>query len=289
MTTKFFALYFKNLPLEPHFGYFSRWYMPALMASPDVLGILGTLYPEFDEWYNKEKTLLDWIRRSEYTEKIVEADKTLDQALSAFWSQVRAASFSPAQASRDAVTRLELLHRQFGYVQKKPYETAASDVVEILEMLEPGGERAADVTTLGLTDWVTSIRIAYELFNTLFHSRNTEWMNRPAYTFRDVRPGIEGVYHRMVQLIEANAVAGEKATECMAFIDRLNPEIKRLNEQYHRARKDLSVNAQPEPIPTQFYTGQPITPTPQVYFITEYRATVLLSWGRTIILPTRTT
>jgi hypothetical protein len=280
MATQFFALHFKNLPIDPHFGYFSRWFVPELTNYPAVSAIVADLRPEFNEWYEKEKTLLDWVRRSEYTVKIAEANKALDQALSAFWAQVRSASFLSSTEQRDAAARLELVHRRYGYIQKKPYETEASDVLEILGMLEIGGERAADVAILELNTWVLPIRVAYTAFNNLFHNRNAEWMNRPNYTFRDVRPGIEGVYHRMVRLIESNAVAGPTADMCEAFIDRLNPEIKHLNEQYHRARKDLSANVQPEPIPTQDYIGEPITPTPKVYFITPEKATILLELGK---------
>jgi hypothetical protein len=279
MKTKFVALYFRTLPMEPRVRFFSEYFLPALEASPEVSAIVASLLPECNEWLHKERALRQWIRRSEYTTKIADASGRLDRALSDFWKQVGAAACNADVARHDAVVRLDIVRRNYGYIQRKPYETKASDVVEILEKLETGGERAGDVTLLGLASWVASIRVAYNLFNDLFHARNTERIRKPAYNFRQIRGGIEGVYHRMVSLIESHTEAGNRTEACRQFIETINPQIEYLNDMYHSGRHDIA-GANTEAIEPQRLTGELLTPTPKVYFVTEQQALVPLVLGK---------
>jgi hypothetical protein len=55
-----------------------------------------------------------------------------------------------------------------------------------------------------------------------------------------------------------------------------------MNEQFHRAKKDLSTSDHTvvEPIPTQPYTERPVTVIPNVYYREEGKETVRLSLGK---------
>jgi hypothetical protein len=54
-----------------------------------------------------------------------------------------------------------------------------------------------------------------------------------AKTFKDVHKGIVGVYHQVEAIINAETRMNISSS-CDTFINHLNPEIERLNEEYHR-------------------------------------------------------
>jgi hypothetical protein len=279
MKTKMTALYFNFLPADPHLGFFTRHFLPALDASAEVSTIVAPLRPELNEWLEKERTLARWVRRSEYTKKIEEANTRLDTACTAFWSQVRSAAFYADTAMHDAAERLDIVRRNYGHVQRKPYETKTTDIITILEKLEPGGECSDDVATLGLAIWIIPIRAAYNDFNTLLHARNNERINKPNYTFRQVRRGLENVYHRAIRLIEAGALMGNSTEACRQFIEKISVPIEYLNAQYYNTRQDIAT-AEPEAIEPLPFTGQPLTPTPKVYYVNPQQDVVPLELGR---------
>jgi hypothetical protein len=220
---------------------------------------------------------MKWVKRNDLTEKIAEADHRLDRALVALKAQVHALLYSPDTSIAEAAHRVDIMLKNYGHVYDKPYEEQEGDIRAILSQFAT--TYAADMALLsGVSACVTELQNAFTEFQQLLAQRDTHSLQKPEETFPAVRRGIEKVYRQIVTLIDAGA-ALNTSPEFAELIDKLNPEIERLNNEFHRVRREIA-EAQPEPISQQQYTGQPVTPTPQVYYLTPHDGTVKLELGK---------
>jgi hypothetical protein len=276
--TKFKSLVFRSLPNAAHYNFCAQVNQKLALVPSTVASVLGQLPSQFNAWFVKETALMEWVRRSELTAQIAEADTRMDHALVGLNAQVHAATYSVDPVIAQAANRLEMMLEGYGHVYKKPYEEQDGDVRAILMQITTGGHYVGDINTLGLTAWVTELQAAFTLFNQLLSQRDTWSQGKPAEGFPAVRRGIEDIYHQITRKIESGSEISVSASDFNAFINGLNPEIERLNNEFHRIRHDIA-NAQPEPIPQQAYTEQPVTPTPAVYYVTS-GGTVKLELGK---------
>jgi hypothetical protein len=108
--------------------------------------------------------------------------------------------------------------------------------------------------------------------------RGAQWQQKPAENFKAVRRGIETTYHRIVTRTNAAAELN-LSPDFAAFINKLNPVIEHLNAEFHRVRHKFAATAVVQ-IPPQPYTGEPVTPTPEVYYTTPKGAVEKLTLGQ---------
>lgn len=276
---KFKSLLFRILPNAAHFNYFSQVSIHLSAAGSAVLAALGDLTAQLNMWLNKETALMEWVKKSILTGQIAEADHRVDQALVALNAQVHAMEYNPVPAKAEAAHGLKIMLKNYGSVYSKPYEEQEGDVRAILLQLR--GAYSADVTLLGLSAYVDELDVAFEEFRQQLAQRDTKSLQKPDETFPTVRRGIEAVYHRMVTLVDAGA-ALNTSPDFAALIDKLNPEIERLNAEFHRHRKDIGAGdaCVVEPISTQPYTGKAVTVLPRVYYREEGKPTVELVFSK---------
>jgi hypothetical protein len=276
---KFKAILFKTLPNAAHFNFCSQVSIHVSGAGAAVLSALGDVPAQFNAWLNKEAALMEWVRKSILTDQISEADHRMDQALVALKAQVRAQEYSPVPERVQTAHDLNLMLKNYGRVYLKPYEAEEGDVRTILVQLQ--GTYLQDVQLLDLYPYVNELNVAYEAFRQLLAQRDAKSVQKPAENFPTVRRGIETEYHRLATLVDAGA-ALNTSPDFAALIDKLNPEIDRLNTEFHHARKDIGVGEAcvVEPIPTQPYTGKSVTVLPKAYYRTEGKPTVELVFAK---------
>jgi hypothetical protein len=276
---KLFVLNFKLLPFPAHFDFFMK--LSSLLASSgDALrASVEPLMNDFNAWLAKEDAVMQWIRKSVLTEQIAEADRQIDRLLVGINAIVKAALHSSLSAIVDAAQKVHIMLKQYGRISRESYDEEAGDVRAVLEQFD--GPYAAEVITLGLTDWKNELSMAFNYFEDLLRRRETERGTKPSFTAQDVRKGLEEVYHQMTEIINANSVLGT-SPDFPAFIDILNQDIERLNTEFSKTRKDLGRGDHTviEPLGTQPYTGKPVTPLPVAYYREEGRAAVELVFGK---------
>jgi hypothetical protein len=248
-----------------HFEFFRK--LAALLADAGeaLTAAVAALMPDFNMWLAREKDVTDWVRKSDLTKQIAAADRELTRVLVGINTGVEFNFHSSAPAIRAAAERVYIMMKNYGHVASEAYDEKAADAQKLLEQFT--GPYAQDMSYLALSSWPAQLRTALNAFNNLIRQREDKQMEKPPYSSDEVRKGMEGVYHPMMNVIESNAVAGT-SPEFLAFINYLNPDIDRLNAEHHRALKDLSESDHTvvEPIQTQTYTEQPITPIPVVYY-----------------------
>jgi hypothetical protein len=226
-------LYLWLLPMAAHFAYFSTVSESLSKAGAAVQAALAPLTPELALWLAKEEALMQWMRKSALTEKIAGADRQIDRALVSINAVVEAARYAQDPGIKNAANSVYIMLRNYGRVSRKPYDEQAGDLRLLLAQF--GDQYSAAATLIGLTPEVARLQAAFDLFETLFHQRGAERVRKPAYTFRDVRKGIERVYHLMTPRINAGSLL-DVSPDFGAFIDRLNPDIDRLNAEFKRHR-----------------------------------------------------
>jgi hypothetical protein len=275
---KFKKLGFSKLPNAAHY-FFCRKVSQQLAASPStVTSVLGPYPAQFNTDLAEEKKCMDWVALIVLTEDIREAGKRMDHGVTAIRIQVHAQEYNPAQAICEAARRVYAMLQHYGRIIRKPYEEQEGDVLAILEQLQSGGAYYGDANTLGIYPLVSELQSAFTLFQQLLRQRDRKSLLKPSKTFRRVRRDLEASYYPMVELIDAGAALNTPSAFA-TFINDLNPEIERLNAEFHPVRIDISA-CEPEPIQPQAYTGLPLTPSPVVLFRTPHDGTVRLELGR---------
>ncbi len=92
------------------------------------------------------------------------------------------------------------------------------------------GKYASQVTTLGLTLFVTQMKEANERVRTLIRQRVNERMGIAVGALKTARTNTDAAYHNLVQMVNALAlVHGD--TDYAAFIDYVNAEITRYKRE----------------------------------------------------------
>ena len=271
------SLLFNWLPNAAHYNFFmSLAYAPASAA---VKAALGALNQELGVWLAKASALMDWVKRSVLTAQIAEADHRMDQALVALNAQVRAQTYNHTADIATAAHDIYVMLKNYGRVYTKPYEEQEGNVRAIVDQLL--GTYAAGVTLLGIGAYLSELQDAFIEFRTLLGQRDAKVVTKPEDSFPVVRRGLENVYHRMTVIINAGAALNTDPGFA-ALIDVLNPEIDRLNNEYHRARKDISVGEHcvVEPIDTQAFTERAVTPIPVAYYREDGKETKRLVFAK---------
>lgn len=218
---------------------------------------------------------MDWQRKSDLTAAIAAANQRLDKALTGLSRLVESERHNIQPAVAEAAVRIHNMLHNYGRVTQKSYDRELEDVKAILRRLN--GDLAADAQTTGVKAWIPEITAARAELAALIEERNVKSLDKPEMNFRETRAAIEKIWREIVKSVNGG-VALHFSDEFEMFINSLNPEIERLNNEYHRVKTDIAA-CEPEAVPPQPYTGYPCTPVPKVLFVTK-DGTVRLELGK---------
>jgi hypothetical protein len=272
---KFTALMFRSLPNEAHYSFFDRAVKEIDSAGAAVKTSLGPLVAELKEWFVKETACIAWYSKSSLTDRIAEARDRLNHAIVGLSAQVRSLRYSTNPDMASAADRLYIMLKSYGRVIRKPYMQEAGAVQAILAHLN--GDLAGDVRTVGIAERVADTGNALTGFVALIEAREAQSLKKPGQSSREVRYGIEKVWHQTVTIVNSGA-ALNLSPDFESLINALNPEIEYLNSEFHSARYSIKT-ARLTPVAPQPYSGQACTPVPDVFFDTP-KETVKLELGK---------
>jgi hypothetical protein len=269
MIKKLRALYYKALTLAAHFEYYTNTVARLSTAGEAVQEVIELYMPELRQRLAEEETVLRWEHVSELTVQIAETNRSIDNLLVAINALVAAGRHSTGSAIKASAEKVFHKIKSYGRITEENYEAKAGDVRALIKDLTT--DLAHDADNLGIGLQVQLLGVALNKFTSLIEQRLNEQVEKPPYTAGEARLRTQTAWLPIETVINANAVTNEAADEFGAFIDIQNLEIARYNEAFHRATKDISVSGRTliAAIPTQIYTGQPITPIPEIWFIDE--------------------
>jgi hypothetical protein len=267
------------LLLAAHYEFFAD--VDARMAATGEAfqAAVAALLPGYRARLAEEEAVLRWTRKSELTEQIVKADAEIERVMVAMNGVVQTGRHSAMPAIKASGDKVYHKLQEYGPITRKPYTEQAGDLRALLK--DFAGSYAQDVANLGMAMWVQFLQAAFDTFVSLIAQRDNEQVEKPACTAKQARKAMEGAWRPLADTINVNALAGV-SPEFAAFIERLNPEIARINAEVHPTKKDLSVAGRVvfAEIDTLFYTGKPITVIPKVYYRVEGEEAVELALGK---------
>jgi hypothetical protein len=265
----------KNLPNGTYYT-FAKSFSYDVAEESDIVTLLGADLTEYNTLETLFEKHLEWVNKSPDTELIIAADKRLDEAITGLSSQTGAATRDLNPSKAESARLLLVMLKNYRNIITKPYDDEIALANAILSHLK--GDCLVYVNTLGFANWTLEIQASLDAFVALIARRDAHNALKPESNIKTIRLKMDVIYHRMVKKINSAATLGTM-TSIFRLIEKLNPEITRLNAQYRRAKNDIALS-EPAPIEQQEYTGEPITPMPEVFYTSEKTGTVKLVLGK---------
>jgi len=237
-----------------------------------VKALVAVLLARFDTLLELESLLVVHTRKLPFTKQLAAEDSRIGRAVVAIGSAIRAGRhhFDP-----DVVRAARILYirmNDFGYINSKPYADQ-STAVELF-VIDLQTVHAAEVAILQLEPLVNELDMAGNAFRTVYNARITELAKLPKDKLTDVRRSIDAVYHKIIEILESDTVLNGDAL-CGEFLKRQNVNVDEYKKYDHPVRHDIH-HADIAPLAILTYTGQAITPLPEVFCIHEGRPPVKL-------------
>jgi hypothetical protein len=167
------------------------------------------------------------ITKSPFTPKIHEADKKRDEAYRGLAAFNKAMCLHHDPTIRAAAERVQIAIDTYGNVVNKSYEEETSAIYNLVQDLS-SEKYHADVTTAGLSPWVSRLNAANNAVSTNIADRDNENAAKPHINVRAARTDVDRAYKTIAERV--NSYAKENATPAIKeFVTKMNLIVKRFN------------------------------------------------------------
>jgi hypothetical protein len=172
---------------------------------------------DLTSYAEKYEKALAQVRKNEETEKIMQADKVRDRALTAFGIALRLYAISDDEAEMEASRVLDILFGTFKNLAVLNYEAETIGIDKLIgELTRP--EYGAKISLLKMERYVTRIAVANDAFNALFGGRMTTVALTETYDLKSIRSDMALTYRAFCDYVLAMA----KALNTPLFTTTLN-------------------------------------------------------------------
>lgn len=211
-------------------------------ATTASLGI-ESQYATYTVYYTNEDEALNLIRKNTFYQKLVDAELERDSTYKGLNFFIKSSCFHFTQAIKQAGLRVQIVFDQNKSLTTKSFNQKTASINNLISRLNR--DFAADVVTLGITDWLTHLQAENTTFDTLMNSRHSEDSTKTQLRMSQVRLDIDEAYHQITKRINAQIVMNGEATY-KAFVDGVNDLIKfYLNNVAIRLGKNAKDNPTP--------------------------------------------
>jgi len=192
----------------------------------------------------EEKSVLDLVQKNSYTARVNAADEVRDRPIRGFFKVVNGMlhHFNPAVAQ--AAYNISLINESFSGITRLSNEKQTPAEESYLAALKAA---IADITTLGLTDWLAEIEATESAFVEQVKNRNNEDDLKPAFNMKAARLETDAAYNAIVDRINA-FITIEGDVKYAAFVTKLNNRIDQYNtaiaQRKGHAKKDDSATTE---------------------------------------------
>ncbi|MDR3340025.1 MAG: DUF6261 family protein [Candidatus Symbiothrix sp.] len=191
---------------------------------PSELG-LATLYEIYKPQFDAEVSVLDLIRKSDYTEDIYEQDHLRDHIFRGLTDAVKSALNHFDEAKKNAAHKINRVIENYGNIAVKTLDQETAAIDDLLREFADGNYPAL-LQTLSLGDWIDQLGTENERFKTLMMARYGESAQRPTTRMKAARLEVDKAFRAITSQIEALAlVHGSAAYE--PFVKEINAVIER--------------------------------------------------------------
>jgi hypothetical protein len=220
-TTK---LYLHNLLGEHHLQFFRLFKQQVEETGAETLKIA----PQFAAWlllFLVEEGAFKKIPKSAFTEMLQSADGTRDTTFRGMSDANLSGTrhFNPAIA--EAAKRIQIVLDTYGNLAAKPQNAETAAINNLLLELR-SDKYAADVETVGLTDWLDELDKNNQAYNAIDNERYDESAQRNTTVMREARAAVDAAYRDIIARIEAIYLL-ENSEVHKEFITRLNAIVEK--------------------------------------------------------------
>jgi len=184
-----------------------------------------------------EDEALKISQKSLLTDEITEADHKRDVLYSAYRKMVKASLDSPLENQAEAAKVLDQHMTDYAIDTQMQLDRETGLVTNLVTDLT--GKFAAQVTTLGLTAYVTALKEANELVNSLIMQRADERGTKVAGALRTARTATDTAYKALIKRVNAHLLL-DYDTAYDDFVNYMNEEIDRYKQQVLARKKSTA-------------------------------------------------
>lgn len=210
-----------NLRNEEHFQFQTDF--NELVKKKGVANLnIETAYAVFLSMYGSESMALDKIRKNALSDDLVVADQLRDETFGGMTDAMNSAlrHFNPDV--RRAAKRVKVVFDQHGNLAIKPYDQETTAINQMLKELNE--HYAADMATIGISDWAAHLKSNNDDFVKLKTQRYSEESSKTHLQMKPERSKLDKAYIDVTKRIDAlMLVDGNALLE--DFINELNQRI----------------------------------------------------------------
>ena len=210
---------------EEHFQFFTSFRDLVLVFTAIGLKI-ELLFNLFLMAYANELTSLDIVRKNLISDDLAEADDERDSVFRGMCDAVKSALNHFNADVRAAAKHLQVVLDTYGNLAIKPYDAETGGLNSLINDLTT--TYAADVATVGLTEWVTELAAKNKAFDDLKNNRDTDEAAKTILRMKQERVKTDAIYRQMVERINALIVVEGEAAFA-GFVTELNKRIEGYN------------------------------------------------------------
>ena len=210
-----------------HFEYVSM-VLTSLQSQTAVKQKVADLAAAFASAVEAEDAVLKVSTKSLITDDLSQADQDRDTFYAGYKKAVEGFLHMPIADMAQAAKVLNQHIKDYRINTQAQIDKETGLLANFIADLE--GKYAAQVTTLGLSVFVTHMKEANERVRTLIRQRVNERMGITIGALRTARTATDAAYHNLVQMVNALALVNGDA-DYAAFIDYVNAEITRYKRE----------------------------------------------------------
>ena len=210
-----------------HFEYVSMM-LASVQSQAAVKQKVADLVAALASAIEAEDAALKVSTKSFITDDIAQADQDRDTFYAGYKKAVEGFLHTPVADMAQAAKVLKQHIKDYRINTRAQIDQNTGLLANFIADLE--GKYAAQVSTLGLTLFVTHMKEANERVRTLVRQRNNERMGITVGALKAARVNTDAAYHNLVDMVNALALVNGDA-DYAAFIDYVNVEITRYKRE----------------------------------------------------------
>ena len=219
---KILSLHLTRLHNEEHFQLMIEVKGLIIASAQPVTDALSPVYTLFSTQVDREDQALEQLRKSIYTEAIVQADEQRDGITRSILHIARAYEKSITPSEVDAARHVLTYLDHYGDFTRKSYNEETAIIHNLVSDLTT--YCAADLVAIHLGKWVNDLHNVNTQFENLMNTRYDEAAGRDHDDLQELRKAVDESYEQMVSLINAAVIVHGEA-DFAGFIYQLNERI----------------------------------------------------------------
>lgn len=190
--------------------------------TPVELGI-ETQFSDFTHLLGNEKETLHIIQKSDITDELVDSDALRDFTFRGFSDSIKSSCNHFRKETKKAAKRVQIVLDEYGNVAEKSYDQETTAINNLVSKLKQ--DYAAEISILGVSEWIDELLANNEAFNTLIKNRYTQESAKTQLLMKRVRTEVDNAFRTITKRINALIIVnGEEAYE--KFVIELNNRIE---------------------------------------------------------------